>query len=285
MSDIKKFEAKKRIIIIGNSPLPFENVTKNYAPGIRTWFFACAARDAKCKVMIIGCRMPHIYKKDFPNEKFISKDGIDFYSVSAEMFENKKWLEKKITDFNPDCVVGINTHPASILAGLNLEIPFWADLNGSVMAEAQAKAYVYDDNSYLEHFFKQESEILGKADIFSTVSESQGFSLIGELSIWGRLNKETMGYRFVRVIPNTLEKTELKHTKSVIRGVLAKDSDFVILNSGGYNTWTDVKTLFEGLEKAMAKNPQIVFVSTGGEITGHDEFTYETFKNMIKNSP
>jgi len=152
------------------------------------------------------------------------------------------------------------------------------------MAEAQTKAYVYDDDKYLDHFFKMESKVLTRADIFSTVSESQGFSLIGELGIWGRLNKNTMGYRFVKVIPNTVETKQFKHTKKVIRGKLAKENDFVVLNTGGYNTWTDVDTLFHGLEKAMGKIPNLVFVSTGGEIFGHDELTYEHFKELISSS-
>jgi len=285
MSENNISKKQTRVVIVGNSPLPMENAKKTYAPGIRTWHFGYSAKEANCKVMIIGCRIQKSYDAELPDVKFEKINDMYYYSVEPLIFENKNWLKEKIINFKPDCIIGVNTYPSSIVAQLDLDYPFWTDLNGSAMAEAQAKASVYDDNSYLEHFFKQESKILGKADIFSTVSESQGFSLIGELSIWGRLNKETMGYRFVRVIPNTLEKTKLKHTKSVIRGVLAKDSDFVILYSGGYNTWTDVKTLFEGLEKAMAKNPQIVFVSTGGEIIGHDEFTYETFKNMIKNSP
>jgi len=201
-----------------------------------------------------------------------------------ERFEDKNWMKKKISQFDPDCIVGVNTHPSSIAAELSLNIPFWADLNGSVMAEAQAKSYVYDDNKYLEHFFHMESKVLGKADVFSVVSEPQGFSLIGELGIWGRLNKNSMGYRLVRVIPNTTENKKYNHTKNVIRNVLAKESDFVILYSGGYNTWTDVDTLFFGLQKAMQKNPKIVFVSTGGQIEGHDELTYKHLMDLVESS-
>ena len=46
---------KKRVLIVGNSPIPTENTSKNYAAGIRTWHFACAAKNANCNVMIIGC--------------------------------------------------------------------------------------------------------------------------------------------------------------------------------------------------------------------------------------
>ena len=275
---------KKRVVILGSSPLPFENTKKTYASGIRTWHFTLAAKEANCDVMIIGYRIPSAYVEELPEIKFMQVDGIDYYNVDGPIFENKDWLLEKINAFNPDCIIGVNTHPSSVVAKLNLPIPFWADLNGSVMAEAQAKAYVYDDDKYLNHFFKMESQALSKADIFSTVSEAQGFSLIGELGVWGRLNKNSMGYRMVRVIPNTVDSKKLEHTKNVIRGQLVHDSEFVVLYSGGYNTWTDVDTLFHGLEKAMEKNPKLIFVSTGGEIFGHDELTYEHFKELILKS-
>jgi glycosyltransferase involved in cell wall biosynthesis len=54
--------------------------------------------------------------------------------------------------------------------------------------------------------------------------------------------------------------------------------------SGGYNTWTDVDTLFKGLTIAMKKNPKIKFVSTGGEIPEQDIKTYPGFISMIENS-
>jgi len=275
---------KNRVIIVGNSPFPFENSSRNYAPGIRTWHFGLAAKDANYDVLILGCRIPKSYDEDQPDIKFEKQDDIEYYSVIPTIFENKKWLKEKIQEFEPDVIVGVNTYPCSIISDLELKIPFWADLNGSVMAEAQAKAFVYKDNSYIPHFFKMEAKSLSKADIFSTVSEAQGFSLVGELGIWGRLNKDTMGYRFVRVIPNSALETEFKHTKNVIRGVLTSKSDFVVLYSGGYNTWTDVDTLFKGLESAMSQIKNLVFVSTGGQIEGHDEYTYIHFQNLIKKS-
>jgi len=284
MASNKTSEEKKRVFILGSSPLPIENAAKNFAPGARTWHFACSARDANCNVMVIGYRIPKSYQEDLPEIKFQNIQDIDYYSVGGEIFENKEWLREKITKFNPDSIIGVTTYPASVAAALNLEIPFWADLFGSVMAEAQAKANIHNNDFFLQHYFNMEKKVLDKADVFSTVSEAQGFSLVGELGIWGRLNKDTMGYRFVRVIPTPAENKDFKHTKNVIRGVFAKDSDFVILYSGGYNTWTDVNTLFQGLEKAMNKNPKLIFVSTGGQIDGHDEITYKHFEELIDSS-
>jgi glycosyltransferase involved in cell wall biosynthesis len=58
----------------------------------------------------------------------------------------------------------------------------------------------------------------------------------------------------------------------------------VVLWSGGYNTWTDTGTMFRGLQWAMERDPSIYFVSTGGQIDGHDEITYPEFVERITRS-
>jgi glycosyltransferase involved in cell wall biosynthesis len=78
---------------------------------------------------------------------------------------------------------------------------------------------------------------------------------------------------------------EYKHKKNVIRGIGGfADDDFIVLWTGGYNTWTDIDTLFNGLVSAMEKNPKIKFVSTGGEIPEQDLKTYPRFLSMIEQS-
>jgi len=260
LTENKISNKKMKILIIGNSPLPNENVKRTYAPGIRTWNFAKSAKNENTEVMIIGCKIPFAYEGSTENEKFNKIDDINYISVSQELFENRNWLENEINKFEPNCIVGVNTHPCSIISNMEIKIPFWADLNGGAMAEAQAKSYVYGDDKYLQHFFRMENKVLGNADIFSVVSEAQGFSLLGELGLFGRLNKNTMGYRMVRVIPNTITSFQFKHSKNIIRGKQTKQDAFIVLYSGGYNTWTDIHTMFHGLEKAMKINPHIIFV-------------------------
>ena len=70
-------------------------------------------------------------------------------------------------------------------------------------------------------------------------------------------------------------------TRKIIRGGLIPDDAFVIFYSGGYNTWTDVETLFAALDQLMADYPQMYFVSTGGKIEGHDDLTYSRFINGL----
>ena len=168
-------------------------------------------------------------------------------------------------------------------------MPFWADLFGHVMAEAQARAFMDDDDGCLFHYWNSEYNIISTADVFSTVSARQKYALVGELGAIGRLNRHTSGYEFAHVVQCGMPLEDYRHEKTVLEkqpgpAVGDWDGDFIVLWTGGYNTWTDVDTLFKGLEIAMEKNPSIKFVSTGGEIPEQDLKTYPRFLAMIEKS-
>lgn len=250
--------------------------------------------------------------------------NFEYNILKKDDFENLELLSNIFLDFKPDCVVGCTFYPSYIasrllnylgnvssenksiikssgIAGSNsfnndknvirlcstrLAIPFWADLFGHVMAEAQARAYIEEDDSCLFHYWNGEYNIITAGDKFSCVSSRQEYALIGELGAVGRLNKYTQGYEFTSTIPCGLPGEEFTHKKNVMRGKngITRD-DFVVLWTGGYNTWVDIDTLFEGLVRAMKENPKIKFVSTGGEIPEQDTKTYPRFLKMIENSP
>ena len=62
-------------------------------------------------------------------------------------------------------------------------------------------------------------------------------------------------------------------------------TSFVVLWSGGFNTWADPITLFEGLDWAMERDPRIHFVATGGAIPGHADAVFDAFCERVNNSP
>jgi glycosyltransferase involved in cell wall biosynthesis len=212
----------------------------------------------------------------------------EYNILKKEDFEDIELLEGVFEEFKPDCVIGCTFYPSYIASKLlkGKNIPFWADLFGHVMAEAQARACVDEDDGCLFHYWNSEYNIISSADMFSCVSERQKYALLGELGAAGRLNRYTSGYDFAGVIPCGIPEDGYSHEKNVIRGRYGiTDDDFVVLWTGGYNTWTDVDTLFEGLISAMKKNSEIKFVSTGGEIPEQDLKTYPYFLSMIDRSP
>jgi len=274
-----------RVLILGHGPLPFENESKLFGPGIRTWQFAKPLIDDGHEVLIICSRIPFVYAMGKPPVTKVRKERFSFYSVAQAVFEDEAFIQDVHDTFDPDCVVAATIFPSYVAAKIRTDRPFWADVFGDTMAEAQAKASTYSDDAYLSHFWRYMTSVLDRADIFSSVSEPQKYALIGQLGLRGRLSKRTIGYEFVHPIPCAVEVEEYKHQKRVLRGRRVADDDFVVLWSGGYNTWTDVDTLFHGLEMAMAENCRVKFASTGGQIDGHDEITYPRLLKMISASP
>ena len=278
------------------SPLPFENDKKVYGTGIRTWQFLLPLLEGGHDVCLVSYAIPSAFNENFStilNKKVLYKNySFLNHLISPSDFENIKVIAELAADFSPEIVVGATFYPSFIasqavqLLKEKTELPFWADLFGHVMAEGQARAYMDNSDKCLFHYWNKEYNILRSADLFSCVSARQAYATIGELGAAGRLNKRTSGYEFTNVVPIGIPEEDYVHEKTVFRGKGSiKKDDFVILWTGGFNTWTDVDTLFNGLEAAMGINPKIKFVATGGEIPEQDIITYPHFVELISSSP
>ena len=274
-----------RILILGAAPLPFEPLKRQYAANLRTWHFTRPLLDDGHQVRLIACRLPETYPEGAEPVILTERERFEYFSVSAELFHDTGYVQKLADAFDPQAILGVNTHPSSRAVMIDTECPIWCDLNGWIMAEAQTKCHVYDDDRYLSHFWSMEREVLDRADVISTVSEAQAHATLGELAVRGRLGRKNFGYRFVHRVPNAIAEVDYRHDKKVFRGTLANEDDFVVLWAGGYNTWTDVDLLFEALTTAMEEVPELRYVSTGGAIDGHDEITFANFRRRIEQSP
>ncbi len=278
-----------KVLLLGLNPLPTQNDICTLAPGKRTWQFLNPLLKNGHRVCLICSR--HLAAQQKSDQKLVNAEehgNLIYYSVTQSVFENIHWLQRIHDHFEPDCIVGATVYPSYMAAQLNSDRPLWADLFGHIMAEAQTKSKVFTDNYYVARLWNQEKAILDRADVLSVVSQPQEYATIGELGARFRLNRLTTGYQFTHVIPcsisntTTIEKTVPE--KSLVRGVHVPENAFIILWSGGYNTWTDVTTLFSALEEVFSRFSNVYFVSTGGEITSHDEITYKQFLKQIQNS-
>jgi len=274
-----------RLLILGSGPLLSENAHRTYAAGARTWQITEPLLDDGHEVLLVGQRLPLSYPEDLPKEMVVrDEEGFLYRSVHPEIFQSPGYLEQLSEDFNPDAVIYPHASASFYSRCLTPRQPIWIDVNGHVMTEAQAKAAVYKDDAYLDHFFLMELDMLAHGDVFSTVCDPQTWALVGELGLMGRLNRATNDRMLVESVPVGVSNEEYEPTGRAFRGLDVPSDAFVVLWSGGYNTWTDVDTMFEGLEYAMGREPTVHFVSTGGQIDGHDEFTYPRMVKLIEGS-
>lgn len=289
-----------KVLVVGAAPLPFENTSTLYSLGIRTWHLVKPLLSKGHQVCLVALRLPAANWVNINLPPLTENTGkfnnLIYYCINQlENFNFQEFLSLLFKEFAPDCIIGVNTFPASIAAKLvesyAVKSPFWVDLHGALMMEAQTRAHLINDDNILLEYWEQEEVCLRNADVFSTVTERQKMALIGELAAVGRLNRYTFGYEFVYTIPSSIEETEEIITKNkqsvkkkILREKFVSEDDFVILWSGGYNAWTDIKTLFTALQQVMETNPKIKFVSTGGPILKHDEQTYPRFLELINTS-
>lgn len=272
-----------RVVVLGHCPLPWEDLERSYGPGTRTWQFAAPLAADGHEVTVVASRIPFVYPEGSRPVERTEENGCVVYRVEQTAFEVGGEAARIIDEVDPDCLVGATAYPSYVAALLAGERPLWADVFGSLLAEGQAKAAAYSDDSSLDHFMRINRAVLEIADRFSTVSSRQSYELIGQLGMMGRLTSETLGYDFAVSIPCGVRPMDFPEPEDPTGGA-AGPGDFLVLWSGGFNTWTDVDTLFEGLQRAMEHSPRIRFVSTGGSIEGHDELTYPRFEKMVASS-
>jgi len=271
-----------KVLVLGHAPLPWEDLTKSYGPGTRTWQFAQPLIADGHEVTVLASRIPFVYPEGVDPCESVREQGCEVHRVDQDLFEIGGYTDSLIEELNPDCIVGATAYPSYVAATYAGEKPLWADIFGSLIAEAQAKAAVYWDDCLLEHFLRMNNHILLMADRFSAVSQRQAYELVGQLGANARLSAKTLGYEFSFSIPCGVLDREFG--KPAYPDDSLGPTDFIVLWSGGFNTWTDVSTLFEGLELAMGNCDRLHFVSTGAEIEGHDDKTYADFVRLVASS-
>ncbi len=269
------------------SPLAGEESPKSYAAGLRTWQFCRALRSGGHEVLLVACRIPFV--DDVPLDRVLERQddalGLRRYDAPEAALVDGSFVARVAASFRPNCVVGAHTHGSWLAARSRPAAPLWCDLNGHLLAEAQTKAATYGTDVHLDYFWGMETAILDAGDAFSVASGPQRYATLGELGLRGRLNRHTVGYELVHHLPVACFLGDGAGSAARLRGSALPSEAFVVLWSGSYNTWTDVDTLFHGLEQAMQADSRIYFLSTGGQVDGHDELTYPAFVRLVERSP
>ncbi len=260
----------KKILLVGNGPLPDSDSSSKTAFQIRTAVFYQELENAGFSVFL--CLLADQDQKISEKQMLIRND-----------IKVKSKLKKAFDLYSPDLVIACNITAASLVADLKPQIPFVADLNGWLPAEAQAEAHAARSDALIDMQIKKEIKILKQADFICCVSKAQSYATYGELALLGVLNQSNFG----KIIVSTIENRALieQNSKSMARcGFIKSPSSKMILWIGSYNNWVDIETLFAGLEMAMQQDPKLVFVSTGGSVKGLSNNYLQCFKEKIASS-
>ncbi len=269
-----------RVLICGLGPLPFEPAWANWGPGIRTWQFASGLAAAGHQVDLVKADLaPGSTPPEGPEP--LSHEGVQVHRFSLPQMMEPTVLARLARDSRVDAVVGATLLGSFALARARCGLPFWADQFGHSMSEAQAKAALLGKNRPLAETWNLVRRVGSTADKFSAVSKAQRFAMMGELGALGRLNALNCGYELIEVIPCALGQPDVDGSNDARRRARHPEDDFGVLWSGSYNVWSDVETLVAGLEGAMAEDPRIRFISTGGEVPGHDQTTYRRLEQRV----
>ena len=271
---------RARVLVVGVGPLPFEATRSNPAVGIRSWQLADAASRSGAQVDLVLMPAPGAYGEHTPRA-VEERSGVRIRRLPLGSFDDWRAVAAAAGGQAHDAVIGATIHGAFAAARAVVRggaTPFWADQFGHAMAEAQVKAHSDEEDRVLRYFRRRVRRVSAIADRFSVVSRSQLFACVGELGLLGRLNRHTFGERLVEVVPCPVVDTEsLRPSESDPD----QQAEFVVLWSGSFNAWSDVETLFTGVDGAMRRDPRIRFRCTGGEVPGQSTGAYRRFASLV----
>lgn len=301
--------ASRRITIFGTCPLPWEDYPVA-GPALRTFQLARPLWEAGHKILLIALRTPGIYPDGLEDLRVTKPfPGVEFCNADYDVFTKRDWVRQKVEAFKPDAIIGAGSLMPNFVASQCADVaPFWADIFGDPISELQSKGGAYGHEatrSDLHHVWNLLTATLLRGDRFSTLSEPQRLALIGELALCGRLNAHTDGADFVvsipcgvderdeagQVKPPSLKDDERRAAAERLGFAEAFDAaakggarPFILLWAGSYNTWIDEETLFAGVERAMAADPRVIFLSVGGGTAGYNPKIYEQFLRRVQAS-
>ena len=269
-----------RILVMGYElPRLAENAVE--ARSYRTWQFVQPLIEDEHEVCLIVSHADHQFNVAHDLGKSLLYQRLCFHKTD--------WLARAnalCEDFKPDGTLAVMFNSGLRATRLKRRRPLWIDLYGDRLIENQLALYMRGNDRGLKTTFQYQNIVLQGGDAYSACSTPQKFALVGQLSMAGRLNRQTLGYDFSHVVlPGAPSKQEDGGEGLKLRGERFSNDAFVVLWCGGYNVWTDVDTLFQAVSQAMDRDARIVYVSAGAGVKLAQNNSYERLLEMIAASP
>ncbi len=271
-----------RVLLLGAGPLPTPNPKHVDFPMLRTWQFLRGLLEADVDVWLVqsvsGRRVPRWRERRFEGKR------IHVLSLAEPDFDRADGPARWVDRCRPDVVVSAGPYrTARAAARVPRPVPTLIDLPGDPMAEAHLRATLTGDDSHLEHARRLMDAVLWRGDAFAVVSNPQRYATLGALGLWGRLPDSGAGPGLVQVVPVGIEPLwEAWAARG--DGTAAREPDKIIW-PGSFNTWAATDTFVDACEIAMARNPNLHVVATGGPIKNHAESVHAGVVSRVAASP
>lgn len=277
-----------RILLIGYPPPWLVPHRKIEAAHYRTWQFLQPLLEDGHEICLCAGEVGEEAAQ--VESSVVLPGNLDYRPLSFGRRDWQKQLQNAHDSFQPDCLIAVNASHCLLATKLHTDKPIWMDIYGEQLTIMQAAFYRKKSDRGLQTTVAFMKQILQKGDMFSGCGLPQKHAMVGELAMAGRLNRRTFGYEFVQVVfpgvaPLCGDAPYLHKERSWLATHGIHEDDFVVLWCGGYNTWTDVDTLFQGLEWAMNRNPRLQYVSVGANTYRAPDDVYARFSQMIQQSP
>lgn len=272
------------VLLAGVGPVPPEEPPLQMAPGLRLWSMVLSLLDLGLDLRVISCdhfghRPPGLAGSLWPLPQ------LEVRLLPGT--PNPEHLASAWADGPPlAAVTTTDGVGAAVARALPPEVPLWADLYGDPVAEGELLAAGHVHDGGLGPLAANMLAILLRADRFSACSRAHRLAMLGQLGLAGRFNAANCRSDLVAVLPAMLVDPSARPAGDpVMRGPLIGAEDIAVLWSGGFNTWTDVATLADGLNRAMTAEPRLRFICLGGAIDRHSPGTYGEFVRLVEASP
>jgi len=275
------------VLLIGYNPPQLLKQAKIEAAHYRTWqFLQPLLDDGHTVLLCAGARGEEAERAPVP---VAWANRLTYRPIA---FGQPGWmveLQEAHDTFKPDCIVAVNFSHCLYATKLRTDRPIWMDIYGDMLTIAQAANYRAQSDRGLHTSIAFMRQVLQTGDAFSGCGKPQQHALVGELAMSGRLNRHTFGFEFAHVVPaGSPPSTEPPLFRSEPRTLLSQhgiaEDDFVVLWCGGYNTWTDVDTLFRSIIWAMSQERRIHYVSVGANTYDAPDNVYTRLLGMIEQS-
>jgi glycosyltransferase involved in cell wall biosynthesis len=272
-----------RVLVVGFPPPPYQLNSKVEAAHYRTWQYIQPLLEAG---HTIGLCAPRGSEQPAPGA--VPKN-LHWYEVPYDVVGWPRILQAAHDQFDPACVLGVDFYPSLYATRLRTRRPMWLDLYGDPLTISQVARFRRGTDQGIGTAIALMEQVLQRGDMFGACGIPQQQALVGELAMAGRLNSRTFGHSLVEVVypgapPVSPDAGE--GDREALRQALGIEAEaFVALWCGGYNTWTDVATLFKALEHAMAQDSRVHYVSVGASTYQAAETQYDRLVGLVARSP